>query len=172
MNNAALQQKIEQAQENGDLQQYITFAVDQEEYAIDIITVREIKAWSQTTTLPNTQAHMRGVINLRGAIVPIYDMRVMFGKGLTAATKSHVVIILSVESRTIGILVDAVSDIVSLDNTTIQEPPHNRDAASGQNYITGLVQNNNQMVMLLNPKALIAGEKNQQDLEAVEAATI
>jgi purine-binding chemotaxis protein CheW len=140
-----------------DSRQYITFAVESDEYGIDIISVREIKAWTPATTLPNSPTFMRGVINLRGSIVPIYDLRALFGKGTTETSKNHVVIIVAAESRVLGILVDAVSDIVSLQNSQIQAPPSTRD--QGKHYVEGLTQVGERMIMLLDPKTLIKLEQ-------------
>jgi purine-binding chemotaxis protein CheW len=137
--------------ENPSLCQYITFAVEGDEYGVDINAVREIKAWTPTTELPNADPFMRGVINLRGAIVPIYDLRTLFGKGSTEASGTHVVVILAVEQRISGILVDAVSDIISLDAGQIQPPP-NSDAGS---FISGLAEAGERMVMLLDAQKLL-----------------
>src|SRR3546814_4961963 len=88
--------------------QLVSFTVGKEEYGVDIMAVREIRAWSETTPLPNTPDVVRGVINMRGAIVPIFDLRARFGMQRTEPTKYNVVIIVSVASRIVGILVDAV----------------------------------------------------------------
>src|SRR5512143_3161797 len=78
-----------------NVQQFITFTLGEEEYGIDIMVVREIKGWTETTMIPNSPAHVRGVINLRGIIVPIFDLRARFGMGLTETGKTHVVISVS-----------------------------------------------------------------------------
>ena len=80
-------------------QQFITFTLGSEEYGIDIMVVREIKGWTETTMIPNAPTHVRGVINLRGVIVPIFDLRARFGMGLTATTTMHVVIIVATGTR-------------------------------------------------------------------------
>ena len=84
------------------------------------MVVREIKGWTDTTMIPNAPSHVRGVINLRGVIVPIFDLRARFGMGLTTPTKMHVVIIVAAGTRTIGLLVDTVSDIISVDPKAIR----------------------------------------------------
>src|SRR6187200_1479888 len=96
-------------------QQFITFTLGPEEYGIDIMVVREIKGWTETTPIPNAPDYVRGVINLRGVIVPIFDLRARFGMGLTTPTRMHVVIIVDTRSRTIGLLADAVSDIIAVE---------------------------------------------------------
>jgi purine-binding chemotaxis protein CheW len=105
--------------------QFITFTVNAQEYGVDIMSVREIKGWIQTTTLPNTPDYVKGVINLRGTVVPILDVRARFGMGATQPTKTHVVMILSVVNRVIGILVDGVSDILTIPEEDIRPVPDN-----------------------------------------------
>ena len=97
-----------------DWSQYVSFSVAGGLYGIEITRVREIKGWSEPTSLPNSPQAMRGVLNLRGVVVPIFDLRCRFGRGVTEIGTSHVVIIVSLEERLIGILVDAVSDILTL----------------------------------------------------------
>jgi purine-binding chemotaxis protein CheW len=92
--------------------QLIAFSIDEQIYGVEITTVREIRAWNGATPLPNTREYVRGVINLRGTIVPIFDLRARFGDGQTQPTKNHVVVVMSVGDKWIGILVDAVSDIL------------------------------------------------------------
>ena len=77
--------------------------------------MREIRAWNGATPLPNTREYVRGVINLRGTIVPIFDLRARFGEGQTSPTKNHVVVVMSVGEKWVGILVDAVSDILTVE---------------------------------------------------------
>src|SRR5215470_18911627 len=85
--------------------QVVSFKVGEEHYGIDIQLVREIRAWSATTQLPNTPEFVRGVINLRGTIVPILDLRARFGQGQSEPTKAHVVVIVAIEARMVGMLV-------------------------------------------------------------------
>jgi len=133
--------------------QYITFTIGREEYGVDIMVVREIKAWSETTHLPNTPEFMRGVLNLRGLIVPIFDLRCRFSMGLTEATKMHVVIIVQVGKRLVGILVDTVSDIISVGKSAIQEIPR-MDRNIDDEYLSGLVTIEERMVALLDVELL------------------
>ena len=133
--------------------QFITFSVGDEEFGIDIVTVREIKGWAETTSLPNTPTFMRGVLNLRGTIVPIYDLRARFGLGQTQATTNHVIVIVAVSDRIIGILVDAVSDILSISGEDVRAVPE-MGAPIDQRFLTGLVTVDNRMVALLEPEQL------------------
>jgi purine-binding chemotaxis protein CheW len=108
---------------SGETQQFLTFTIDEAEYGVDIMSVREVKGWSDTTRLPNRPEHIRGVLNLRGVIIPIFDLRARFSQGLTQATEKHVVVILAIGSRIAGVLVDAVSDILTVGVDEIKPAP-------------------------------------------------
>lgn len=156
-------------------QQFITFTLGQEEYGIDIMVVREIKGWTDTTMIPNAPAHVRGVINLRGVIVPIFDLRARFGLGLTVPTSMHVVIIVAAASRTVGLLVDTVSDIISVDPKAIRPVPEMGLPTEDQ-YLDGLVAIEERMVTLVSLAGLFgmpadAGNRSfAADVGAIKAA--
>ena len=136
-------------QGNGEnTKQFITFTLGPEEYGIDIMVVREIKGWTETTMIPNAPSHVRGVINLRGVIVPIFDLRARFGMGLTTPTKMHVVIIVAAGTRTIGLLVDTVSDIISVDPKAIRPVPE-MGLPTDDQFLDGLVALDDRMVTLV-----------------------
>ena len=132
----------------GGTRQFISFTIGDEEYGVDIMAIREIKGWTATTELPNTPQYMRGVINLRGAIVPIFDLRSRFSGGLTQASPRHVIIVVSVHDRVIGILVDAVADIITVAAAAIQPVPE-LDHHVHSGFLTGLVTVDGRMVALL-----------------------
>ncbi|HRE21568.1 MAG TPA: chemotaxis protein CheW [Rhabdaerophilum sp.] len=136
-----------------DVMQFISFRVGEEEFAIDIMAVREIKGWTETTTLPNQPDYLLGILNLRGTIVPIYDLRCRFGLGLTTATRTHVVIIVAVLERTVGLLVDAVSDILTARGDAIRPIPDMERQGSTQ-FFSGIITVNESMVVLLSLEAL------------------
>jgi purine-binding chemotaxis protein CheW len=141
--------------ENGTACQFLTFTIGAEEYGVDIMAVREIKGWTETTRLPGTPDFMRGVINLRGLIIPIFDLRTRFHLGHTEATGKHVVIVLAVGDRNIGILVDAVSDILDTDTAAIKEPPVREGATEAEaQSVSGLISHNDRMVVLLDVEKL------------------
>ena len=118
--------------------EFISFAVGDEQYGVDIMAVREIKDWSAITQLPNQPAYMRGVLNLRGVIVPIIDLRCRFGNGLTDATPMHVIIVIQIDGETVGLLADRVLDIIAVDPSQIQPVPKvSHDARTG--FLSGLV---------------------------------
>ena len=150
-------------------QQFVTFTIGEEEYGVDIMAVREIKGWSETTMLPNTPDYMRGVLNLRGLIVPIFDLRCRFNRGNTEVTNLHVVIIISVGDRFVGILVDTVSDIVSINEEEIRAVPK-MEGRSDSDYITGLATVSERMVALLDAAKLFSSSDIDQGQEAGQLA--
>ncbi len=142
---------------NGATLQLVTFNLGEDEYGIDIMTVREIRVWAETTTLPNTAEFVLGVINLRGLIVPIFDLRRRFGQGATTLTETHVIIIISMNEQTLGILVDSVSDIVTVKEDDIRPVPQTvpeTGEADGKAFISGLVTVDKKMVALIVPARL------------------
>jgi purine-binding chemotaxis protein CheW len=145
--------------EGGGTAQYITFTVGSEEYGVDIMEVREIKGWSTATRLP---IYVRGVINLRGTMVPIFDLRARFGGPVTEATSTHVVVILTVGRRIVGILVDTVSDILTIDRCEIRPVPLMEGANTGD-FIGGLATINGRMVALLRPSRLFGFDPDGSD---------
>ena len=132
----------------GSTVQLIAFTVGDQFYGVDIMAVREIRAWSGTTTLPKTADFVRGVINLRGTIVPIIDLRARFGLGQTDATKTNVVIILAIGNRLYGILADSVSDILTVPESNIHTVPQT-EGEDENPFIEGLITNDNQMVAMI-----------------------
>jgi purine-binding chemotaxis protein CheW len=145
--------------------EFISFAIGDEQYGVDIMAVREIKEWSGVTQLPNQPDYMRGVLNLRGVMVPIIDLRCRFGQGLTDATPVHVVIVVQVGNKTIGLLADRVLDIVSVEASRIQPVPH-VSRASQANFLSGLVTIESTMIALINLNNLLA-ERSESEALAV-----
>ncbi len=150
---------------DNNIRQFISFTIGDEEYGVDIMAIREIKGWTASTELPNAPSYMRGVINLRGAIVPILDLRSRFGRGRTEATARHVIMVVAVGSRVAGLLVDAVADILAVPAEDIQPIPQLEHAASG--FLTGLVTVEGRMVALLDLDHVFAFE--DLDLSTVNA---
>jgi purine-binding chemotaxis protein CheW len=137
--------------------EFISFAVGDEQYGVNIMAVREIKDWSAITQLPNQPAYMRGVLNLRGVIVPIIDLRCRFGNGMTDATPMHVIIVIQVDGETVGLLADRVLDIIAVDSAQIQPVPKvSHDARTG--FLSGLVAIEKTMIALIDLKSLLASQ--------------
>jgi purine-binding chemotaxis protein CheW len=135
--------------------QFISFAIGDDQYGVDIMAVREIKGWSEITHLPKQPDYVRGVLNLRGVIVPIIDLRCRFGQGLTEATPLHIVIIVQAGSRTVGLLADRVLDIVSLEASRIQPVPRIARGAR-VDFLSGLVTVDNAMIAIIDLPNLLA----------------
>lgn len=157
--------------------QWLTFMLDAQEYGIDILRVQEIKGWTPTTSIPNTPQHVRGVINLRGTIVPVVDLRSQFAMEEVEYTKFTVVIVVSVlhrgTERIMGIVVDAVSDVYDVRPDDLQPTPDMGDAVDTR-FIRGIATVNDRMVIALDVDRLLDGQALHQDLDMTmveEAAT-
>lgn len=142
--------------------QFVTFMVGDRSYGVDINQVREIKQWQAATVLPNQKPYTRGVLNLRGTIVPVHDLRARFGGPLTEATDTHVIVIVCIADQIIGILVDAVSDIVSVQSTAIRPVPDGGDPSEAS-VLTGLVEHEELMVALLDVSTLFGSWEEDVD---------
>jgi purine-binding chemotaxis protein CheW len=139
----------------GSPAQFITFAIGDDQYGVDIMAVREIKGWSDITHLPNQPEYVRGVLNLRGVIVPIIDLRCRFGQGITEASPTHIVIIVQIANRPVGLLADRVLDIVSFESSKVQPVPRIA-AASRVNFLAGLVTVDETMIALMDLRYLLS----------------
>lgn len=134
--------------------QFVSFAIGNDQYGVPIMSVREIKGWSDITRLPEQPNYVRGVLNLRGAIVPIVDLRCRFGQGLTETTPLHIVIIVQIDGRQVGLIGDRVLDIVSVDAADIQKVPRT-DGSDAASFLAGIVTHDNVMIALIDlPKLL------------------
>lgn len=135
--------------------QLISFAIGDDQYGVDIMAVREIKGWTAITSLPKQPEYVRGVLNLRGVIVPIVDLRCRFGQGLTEATPLHIVIIVQIAAKPVGLLADRVLDIVSLDATQIKPVPRVAQAQR-LNFLCGLATTEGAMIALIDLPNLLS----------------
>ena len=141
--------------DKGPRTELISFAIGDEQYGVDIMAVREIKGWSDITHLPRQPDYVRGVLNLRGVMVPIIDLRSRLGGGLTDATALHVVIIVQVQDRQVGLLADRVLDIVAFEASQVQPVP--RVARSGgADCLSGLVNAEAGMIALMDLQQLLS----------------
>ena len=141
--------------------QVLTFTLGDETYGVDILRVQEIRGWSPVTRIPQAQAHVLGVLNLRGSIVPIVDLRMRFSLPRAEYTPLTVIIVLSVESpqgrRDFGVVVDGVSDVVDVALAEVKAAPE-LGAQANTEFIAGLAAVSGRMVMLLDIDRLIGGE--------------
>jgi purine-binding chemotaxis protein CheW len=135
--------------------EFLTFRLGAESYGIDILKVQEIRGWEQPTTIANAPPFIKGVINLRGVIVPILDLRVKFGLADTKYDEFTVVIILNIASRVVGVVVDSVSDVLSLADDAIRPTPEFASATFDTRYITGLATQDEGMLIMLDIEKLL-----------------
>jgi purine-binding chemotaxis protein CheW len=141
--------------------QVLTFTLGAETYGVDILRVQEIRGYSTVTRIPQAPAHVLGVLNLRGSIVPIVDMRMRFNLERAEYTPLTVIIVLSVESpagrRDIGVVVDGVSDVIDVAVSDIKPAPELGEQVNTE-FIEGLAAVSGRMVMLLDIDTLIGGD--------------
>ncbi len=126
----------------------IAFRIGEQEFCVDIMSVREIRGWTPATPLPRAPGYMKGVINLRGAVLPIIDLGARFGLRTAEPTARHVIMVAHVGGRLVGLLVDAVSDIVQLDEGAVQPTP---DVASDEvrTFVKGIFAIDGRMISLI-----------------------
>ena len=134
--------------------EYLTFTLGSEEYAIDILKVQEIRGYEQPTLIANAPSFIKGVINLRGIIVPIVDLRIKFNLGKVEYTPFTVVIILNVAGRVIGAVVDSVSDVISLTPAQIRQAP-DFSGTFDTKYIQGLAAIDTRMLIVTDIERLM-----------------
>ncbi len=148
--------------DDGHHPQYLTFILENEEYGVDILKVHEIKGWTPTTPIPNTPDFMKGVINLRGTIVPIIDLRERFGLESLAYGPTTVVIVLNVVSdkgeQMMGMIVDAVSDTYSITDESLRPAPDVGGIIS-VDFIIGLATVDDNMIIVLDIDHLLSAEE-------------
>lgn len=142
----------------GDSRQYLTFLLAGEEYGVDILRVQGIQGLQKCTALPNAPAYMLGVMNLRGAIIPVMDLRVRFDLPAMERTKTTVVVVVRVEredeERTVGVVVDAVSEVYTVDVDQCQDSPR-LGSAIDMAFIRGLATVDEKMIVLLDVDQLV-----------------
>lgn len=136
--------------------EYLTFRLDQEEYGIDILKVQEIRGYEKPTRIANAPEFIKGVVNLRGTIVPIVDMRLKFNCAKAEYNDFTVVIILNLRSRIVGIVVDSVSDVMELPAENVKAAPE-IDSVIDSSAVMGLGSVGDRMLILLDIEKLMSG---------------
>ena len=139
--------------------EFISFAIDDDQYGVDIMAVREIKEWSNVTHLPKQPEYVRGVLNLRGVMVPIVDLRCRFGEGRTETTPTHIIIIVQIDGRQVGLLADRVLDIVSFERDKIQAVPRTEQGTAAD-FLSGLVTHEDTMIALIDLPNLLTTQSD------------
>ena len=140
----------------GAAQEYLSFTLGAEEYGVDILKVQEIRGYEKPTAIANAPAFIKGVVNLRGTIVPIVDMRIKFNLGDAKYDQFTVVIILNVAGRVVGMVVDGVSDVITLAEEQMRPAP-DFSASFDTQYITGLGTVDERMLVLVDIEKLMSG---------------
>ena len=146
-------------------EQYLTFQLAGQTYGVEILRVQEIKGWEKPTRLPHSPEHVQGVINLRGAVVPILDLRRRFGLGETEYVRTTVVIVVKIDSArgelTAGIVVDAVCEVCNIGAEDLRPPPE-VGSAIDSDFVRGLAMVGDGMLVLLDVVRLVASTLGDQ----------
>ena len=144
----------------GAPREFIAFRIGVQEFCIDIMSVREIRGWTPATALPHAPTYVRGVINLRGSVLPIVDLAERLGFAATDDSARQVIIVVQVRAQIIGLLVDAVSDILTLTNETIQPTP---DVATNfvKSFVRGMLAIEGRMIGVIELDSIMATETEQ-----------
>lgn len=148
--------------------QYLTFSLAGEEYGVDILGVQEVKVWTRVTVLPNTPGYIKGVLDLRGSIVPIIDLRARFGMESVDYDSTTVIIVLKLKidlrDRIIGLVVDSVSDVLDIRHSEMRTTDQ-FDIRSRSEAITGVATVNSKLVIMLNAAKLM----DDSEMEMLES---
>ena len=139
-----------------DGSQYLTFRLAQEEYGVEILKVQEIKGYSAITPIPNTPAYLKGVMNLRGTIVPVVDLRAKFAMAQADYNQFTVIIVLTVGTKVMGLIVDAVSDVLNIPKADVQPTP-DFGAQVDARFINGMAKAGDKLVVLLDIDRVLGG---------------
>lgn len=156
--NTAIDVNANSMEMEAGIDQYLTFMLGDEEYGVDILRVQEIRGWDSATSIPNTPDYVLGVVNLRGVVVPIFDLRKRFNLENADFTSETVTVVVKVQhakgERTIGMVVDAVSDVYNITEENINSAPEVGGSVNME-FIKGLATVNEAMVILLDVDELI-----------------
>jgi purine-binding chemotaxis protein CheW len=148
-----------------DAGQYLTFALGQEEYGVEILKVQEIKGYVPATPVPNTPNFIKGVMNLRGTIIPVVDLRAKLSLKEAEYNQFTVIIVVTVGTKVVGLIVDSVSDVLNIPKADIQAAPELGSTVDVR-FIDGMAKAGEKIVMLLNIDRVI----NDADLQLIEKA--
>ena len=139
----------------GGSAEYLSFRLGAEEYGIDILRVQEIRSFEEPTRIANSPPHLKGVVNLRGVIVPVVDLRIKLGCEKIEYNSFTVVIVLNVKGRVVGAVVDSVSDVMQLAEQMIQPAPEMSATIVDTTYITGIANVNERLLILMDIESLM-----------------
>jgi purine-binding chemotaxis protein CheW len=141
-----------------DVNQYLTFTLEQDDYGLEILRVQEIKGHSGITPIPNTPPHVKGVMNLRGTVIPVVDLRIKFGMSCKEYDKFTVIIVVTVRDKIVGLVVDAVSDVLDIPSAQVRPAPE-LGARADTRFIAGMATIAERLVVLLDIEKLLSDEE-------------
>jgi purine-binding chemotaxis protein CheW len=147
-----------QVSNNEQANQYLTFTLGAEEYGIEILKVQEIKGYSAITHIPNAPPHVKGVMNLRGTVIPVVDLRRKFSMEMVEFNKFSVIIVVMVGEKVAGLVVDAVSDVLDIDSASVRPAPDFGSRADTR-FIRGVASMGEKLVVLLDVDRLVTEEE-------------
>ena len=151
-----------------DGSQFLTFQLGDELYGVDILRVQEIKGYTTVTKIPNTPPHIKGVLNLRGTIVPIVELRTKFGMPMIEYTMFTVIVVVVIQEKIMGLVVDAVSDVLDIDKKDIQPPPQFGTKVD-VSFLNGIGKSGDKLIALLDMDRLLS-DSDLQEVVAVAVA--
>lgn len=151
---------MSQSEQPARVLQQLTFTLAGEEYGLDILSVREIRPWSRVTRIPKAPDYVLGVLNLRGTVVPVMDMRLRFGLPREGYGPNTVVVVVAIGERLFGIVADAVADVFDAPEDTIKPVP-DLGAVVDTRFLKGLVGEGERMIMLLDVERLMRPEETE-----------
>ncbi|MCA9177511.1 MAG: purine-binding chemotaxis protein CheW [Planctomycetales bacterium] len=166
MSNATLESPRDAARCDAGSMQLVSFQLEREAYGIEINKVREIILVDEITQLPQTPPYVKGLINLRSTVIPVIDLRLRFGLPEKAPTDETRIVVVHLEGKTIGVVVDAVSEVLRISHEQISPPPPTV-AGLGQEYLTGLANLNGRLLVLLDIEKILFTDQPLSEPTAV-----
>jgi len=151
------------------ISQVVSFRLGDEEYGVDIMKVQEIILPGQVTKMPGVPEFIRGLINLRGRVIPVVDLKRRLGLGQTESTEETRIIVASMGGKTVGLVVDAVNEVLRINPEQV-EPPPKSVAGISQEYLVGIAKLGDRIVILLDVEQVLSAEEKKQVSDAAEAA--
>lgn len=148
-----------------EIQQYVIFSVNEQTYGIEILKIKEVVSYRKITPLPNMRGFIKGIINLRGVVLPVFDLREKFNLPETTYTYFHTIIVIEILGRVMGIIVDEISDVVKILPEEVQSTS-NLPPDMKTEYIKGIGEKENRLIVLLDIDRLLSPE----ELEILDAA--
>jgi len=146
--------------------QYLTFLLNEQEYGVELLRIQEIRGYTAITPLPNVPTFVKGMLNLRGTVLPVLDLRSRFGMPEVPYTKFTVIVVANVGTRVVGLIVDSVSDVLTVTKDNIQPAP-DFGAAAEANLVSGMIKNAERLAVLLDLDRVLTLEQAVEPAMAV-----